>query len=82
MMSSSSSQHQPLGIQALVDFEKTIQHLDEYLIEIGSKGIAKPKEVRKFRGEGIPLHLSNKKGDFRFKLLAKLHLHCQSHLLK
>ncbi|XP_039114088.1 dnaJ protein ERDJ3B-like [Dioscorea cayenensis subsp. rotundata] len=50
-------------IQALVGFEKTIQHLDEHVVEIGSKGITKPKEVRKFRGEGMPLHLSNKKGD-------------------
>ncbi|KAM0951181.1 putative DnaJ domain, Chaperone J-domain superfamily, DnaJ subfamily A member [Dioscorea sansibarensis] len=50
-------------IQALVGFEKTIQHLDEHAVEIGSKGITKPKEVRKFRGEGMPLHLSNKKGD-------------------
>ncbi|KAH7689695.1 HSP40/DnaJ peptide-binding protein [Dioscorea alata] len=68
-------------IQALVGFEKTIQHLDEYLIEIGSEGIAKHK-VRKFRGEEMPLHLSNKKGDLRFKLLAKMHLHRQSQLLK
>ncbi|KAJ0976367.1 hypothetical protein J5N97_018332 [Dioscorea zingiberensis] len=50
-------------VQALVGFEKTIQHLDEYLVEIGSKGITKPKEVRKFKSEGMPLHLSNKKGD-------------------
>lgn len=27
------------------------------------QGITKPKEVRKFKGEGMPLHLSNKKGD-------------------
>ncbi|KAJ0976387.1 hypothetical protein J5N97_018352 [Dioscorea zingiberensis] len=50
-------------VQALVGFEKTIQHLDEHLVEIGSKGITKPKEVRKFKSEGMPLHLSNKKGD-------------------
>lgn len=25
--------------------------------------ITKPKQVRKFKGEGMPLHLSNKKGD-------------------
>ncbi|KAJ0976334.1 hypothetical protein J5N97_018299 [Dioscorea zingiberensis] len=50
-------------VQALVGFEKTLQHLDEHLVEIGSKGITKPKEVRKFKSEGMPLHLSNKKGD-------------------
>ncbi|CAO2818747.1 unnamed protein product [Amaranthus hypochondriacus] len=50
-------------VQALVGFEKTIKHLDDHLVDIGSKGITKPKEVRKFKGEGMPLHLSNKKGD-------------------
>ncbi|KAE8692053.1 DnaJ protein ERDJ3B [Hibiscus syriacus] len=49
--------------QALVGFEKTIKHLDDHLVDIGSKGITKPKEVRKFKGEGMPLHFSNKKGD-------------------
>ncbi|CBI36928.3 hypothetical protein VitviT2T_009583 [Vitis vinifera] len=50
-------------VQALVGFEKTIKHLDEHLVNIGSKGITKPKEVRKFKGEGMPLHFSTKKGD-------------------
>lgn len=49
--------------QALVGFEKTVTHLDEHLVDIGTKGITKPKEVRKFKGEGMPLHFSNKKGD-------------------
>lgn len=49
--------------QALVGFEKTITHLDDHLVQIGTKGITKPKEVRKFKGEGMPLHFSNKKGD-------------------
>ncbi|XP_068662678.1 dnaJ protein ERDJ3B-like [Aristolochia californica] len=51
-------------LQALVGFEKTIKHLDDHLVEIGTKGITKPKEVRKFTGEGMPLHFSSKKGDF------------------
>jgi len=25
--------------------------------------ITKPKQVRKFKGEGMPLHMNNKKGD-------------------
>ncbi|XP_043711785.1 dnaJ protein ERDJ3B-like [Telopea speciosissima] len=50
-------------VQALVGFEKTIKHLDEHLVDISSKGITKPKEVRKFKGEGMPLHFSSKKGD-------------------
>ncbi|MCL7033340.1 hypothetical protein MKW94_025456 [Papaver nudicaule] len=50
-------------VQALVGFEKNIKHLDEHLVEIGSKKITKPKEVKKFKGEGMPLHISSKKGD-------------------
>ncbi|KAI3980690.1 hypothetical protein MKX01_025255 [Papaver californicum] len=50
-------------VQALVGFEKNIKHLDEHLVEISSKKITKPKEVRKFKGEGMPLHISSKKGD-------------------
>ncbi|RVW59988.1 DnaJ protein ERDJ3B [Vitis vinifera] len=51
-----------LKVQALVGFEKTIKHLDEHLLFI-DQGITKPKEVRKFKGEGMPLHFSTKKGD-------------------
>ncbi|KAJ9187857.1 hypothetical protein P3X46_003272 [Hevea brasiliensis] len=50
-------------VQALVGFEKTIKHLDEKLVDISTKGITKPKAVRKFKGEGMPLHFSAKKGD-------------------
>ncbi|CAM8933244.1 unnamed protein product [Rhodiola kirilowii] len=50
-------------VQALVGFEKTLKHLDEHPVDIGSKSITKPKEVRKFKGEGMPLHHSLKKGD-------------------
>ncbi|GAV82536.1 DnaJ domain-containing protein/DnaJ_C domain-containing protein [Cephalotus follicularis] len=63
-------------LQALVGFEKTIKHLDEHLVDIGSKGITKPKEVRKLKGEGMPLHFSNKKGDLyvTFEVLFPLKL--------
>ncbi|KAK4372439.1 hypothetical protein RND71_007823 [Anisodus tanguticus] len=54
-------------VQALVGFEKTIKHLDDHPVDISSKGITKPKEVRKFKGEGMPLHYSNKKGDLYVK---------------
>ncbi|XP_052187037.1 dnaJ protein ERDJ3B [Diospyros lotus] len=50
-------------VQALVGFEKKIKHLDEHLVDISTKGITKPKETRKFKGEGMPLHFSAKKGD-------------------
>ncbi|KAG4917259.1 hypothetical protein JHK87_054816 [Glycine soja] len=50
-------------VQALVGFEKTVKHLDEHLVDISTKGITNPKQVRKFKGEGMPLHMSTKKGD-------------------
>ncbi|KAG9157210.1 hypothetical protein Leryth_004880 [Lithospermum erythrorhizon] len=54
-------------VQSLVGFEKTIKHLDDRLVDISSKGITKPKEVRKIKGEGMPLHYGNKKGDLYVK---------------
>ncbi|XP_073151568.1 dnaJ protein ERDJ3B [Henckelia pumila] len=54
-------------MQALVGFKKTIKHLDGRLVDISFKGITVPKEVRKFKGEGMPLHFSNKKGDLYVK---------------
>ncbi|MCK1978433.1 hypothetical protein LNK15_15470, partial [Jeotgalicoccus huakuii] len=44
-------------------FEKTVKHLDDHLVDISSKGVTKPKEVKKFKGEGMPVHFSTKKGD-------------------
>ncbi|XP_028183211.1 dnaJ protein ERDJ3B-like [Glycine soja] len=49
-------------VQALVGYEKTVKHLDEHLVDISTKGITNPKQVRKFNGEGMPLHMSTKKG--------------------
>ncbi|KAI8574295.1 hypothetical protein RHMOL_Rhmol01G0343400 [Rhododendron molle] len=37
-------------VQALVGYEETIKHLDEHLVDISTKGVTKPKEVRKFKG--------------------------------
>ncbi|KAL0919117.1 hypothetical protein M5K25_011192 [Dendrobium thyrsiflorum] len=50
-------------LEALVGFEKTMKHLDGHLVDIGMKGITKPKEIRKFKGEGMPVHMSSKNGD-------------------
>ncbi|KAG5149266.1 hypothetical protein JHK82_016147 [Glycine max] len=50
-------------VQALVGFEKTVKHLDEHLVDIRTKGITNPKQVTKFKGEGMPVHMSTKKGD-------------------
>lgn len=48
---------------SLVGFEKSIPHLDGHSVAVGSKGITKPKEVRRIRGEGMPVHLSTSKGN-------------------
>lgn len=50
-------------LEALVGFEKNIPHLDDHKVSIGTKGVTKPKEVRRFEGEGMPIHETLKKGD-------------------
>ncbi|CAL4963792.1 unnamed protein product [Urochloa decumbens] len=52
-----------LKLEALIGFKKNFNHLDNHSVEIGTKGITKPKEVRKLKGEGMPLYQSTKKGD-------------------
>eukprot|EP00244_Chara_vulgaris_P014916 TRINITY_DN970_c0_g1_i2.p1 TRINITY_DN970_c0_g1~~TRINITY_DN970_c0_g1_i2.p1 ORF type:complete len:335 (-),score=66.84 TRINITY_DN970_c0_g1_i2:30-1034(-) len=49
-------------VDALVGFEKQIPHLDGHMVSIGTKGVTKPGEVRKFAKEGMPLYESDKKG--------------------
>ncbi|KAH7365566.1 hypothetical protein KP509_18G035300 [Ceratopteris richardii] len=50
-------------LDALVGFEKDIPHLDGHKVSIGTKGITKPKSMRRFPGEGMPIFESSKKGD-------------------
>ncbi|MCO5599443.1 hypothetical protein L7F22_053547 [Adiantum nelumboides] len=50
-------------LDALVGFDKDIPHLDDHKVSIGTKGVSKPKSVKKFRGEGMPAFESIKKGD-------------------
>lgn len=50
-------------LDALVGFQKDIKHLDGHQVAVGSTKITKPKEVRKFSGEGMPVFESSKKGD-------------------
>lgn len=50
-------------LEALVGFEKTMKHLDNHLVDIGMKGITKPKEMKRFKGEGMPLYMNSKYGD-------------------
>ncbi|CAN1817762.1 DnaJ protein ERDJ3B [Linum perenne] len=50
-------------VEALVGFEKKIKHLDQHLVDISTQVVTKPKEVRKLKGEGMPMYASTKKGD-------------------
>jgi DnaJ-class molecular chaperone len=49
-------------LKALVN-ELTISSNLPDVTVLTTQGITKPKEVRKFKGEGMPLHFSTKKGD-------------------
>lgn len=49
-------------LDALVGFEKDIDHLDGHKVAVGSNLVTKPKVVRKFPGEGMPVFESTKKG--------------------
>eukprot|EP00246_Nothoceros_aenigmaticus_P008353 TRINITY_DN22978_c0_g1_i1.p1 TRINITY_DN22978_c0_g1~~TRINITY_DN22978_c0_g1_i1.p1 ORF type:complete len:354 (-),score=79.88 TRINITY_DN22978_c0_g1_i1:265-1326(-) len=50
-------------LDALVGFEKQIKHLDDHGVSIGTKGVTRPKEVKRFKSEGMPVYESVKKGD-------------------
>ncbi|EFJ14233.1 hypothetical protein SELMODRAFT_109399, partial [Selaginella moellendorffii] len=50
-------------LEALVGFEKEIKHLDGHAVSIGSTGVTKPKEVRRFRSQGMPIFESVNSGD-------------------
>lgn len=36
---------------------------DQFNFITNLQGVTKPKEIKKFKGEGMPLYQSNKKGD-------------------
>lgn len=50
-------------LDALVGFEKDVRHLDGHAVSVGTKEVTRPKEVRRFKGEGMPVYESLKKGD-------------------
>ncbi|CAI5951340.1 unnamed protein product [Closterium sp. NIES-64] len=50
-------------VDALVGFKHSITHLDNHLVEIGTSGVTRPGEVRKIKGEGMPIYDTTKKGD-------------------
>ncbi|RWV93846.1 hypothetical protein BHE74_00050653 [Ensete ventricosum] len=59
-------------LQALVGVDKTIKHSDEHLVENGTKGITKPKDVRKFHFPSRQPVISNTM--IKTKLSYKKHL--------
>ncbi|CAM6084013.1 unnamed protein product [Calypogeia fissa] len=50
-------------VESLVGFEKNIFHLDGHQVSIGTKEVTKPKQRRRFPGEGMPVFESVRKGD-------------------
>eukprot|EP00898_Chlorokybus_atmophyticus_P001543 jgi/Chlat1/238/Chrsp1S03046 len=51
-------------VDALVGFSAEVAHLDGHSVEIGSKGVTRPGEIRRIVGEGMPVRDSMKhKGD-------------------
>lgn len=50
-------------LEALVGFEREIEHLDGHKVQIGTKGVTRPGEVRWFQGEGMPQFEKTTRGD-------------------
>lgn len=50
-------------VDALVGFHQSVAHLDGHTVELGTKGVTRPGEVRKIKGEGMPIYDTTKKGD-------------------
>ena len=50
--------------QALLGFEKELEHLDGHIVYLNRKKITKPGELEKISGEGMPLYdYPSDKGD-------------------
>ena len=66
--------------EALLGFKKTITHLDGHEVVLQSKGITRPFEVRKVKGEGMPLHeVPSEFGDLhvKYKVVFPSHINAQ-----
>lgn len=50
-------------LEALTGFERELVHLDGHKVQIGSKTVIRPGEVRWFKGEGMPIHEDTGRGD-------------------
>ena len=42
--------------EALTGFSKTLHHLDNHVVKITSNKVIKPFQVKKYSGEGMPIH--------------------------
>jgi len=59
--------------EALLGFSKTISHLDGHDVEIASKKITKPEQVKRLKGEGMPIHgVPSEFGDLLVKITVKM----------
>lgn len=50
-------------VDALVGFKQNIKHLDGHEVSVGTSGVTKPGEVRKIKGEGMPIYETTRFGD-------------------
>ncbi|EFN52402.1 hypothetical protein CHLNCDRAFT_138873 [Chlorella variabilis] len=50
-------------LEALVGFERQIEHLDGHKVQIGTQGVTRPGEVRWYQGEGMPQFEKTTRGD-------------------
>jgi DnaJ family protein B protein 11 len=54
--------------EALLGFEKEIQHLDGHIVKVKKDTVVQPGDIIKVRGEGMPVHQSSERGDLFVKI--------------
>lgn len=50
-------------VEALVGFQREVEHLDGHKVQIGTAGVTRPGEVRRLEGEGMPVFERSTKGN-------------------
>ncbi|PRW20497.1 dnaJ ERDJ3B isoform A [Chlorella sorokiniana] len=50
-------------LDALVGFQRELEHLDGHKVQVGAAGVTRPGEVRWFQGEGMPRYEKPGRGD-------------------
>ena len=59
--------------EALLGFEKTIKHLDDHIVHIESEKIIRPGQIKRMKGEGMPLHNTPSEfGDLHVKFTVQM----------